>query len=453
MNTAQYESESVTDRLTAGHEYRKAVPRGAHAAWSPPPDRADPIALLQQADPERLQHLVPIRYGRMMESPLGYLRGAAAVMARDLATTPATGILVQLAGDAHLANFGAYGTPERNLVFGVNDFDETLRGPWEWDVKRLATSVVVAGRSVGLSAAGCSAAARATVRSYRERMAQYAQMGYMAMYYGQVDESTISATTLTSLQRGQVEKAAAKAQTRDNLQALRKLTTTVDGRLRIKDYPPLVTHISDPLLGDRVQQLSQDYIGTLQADRQALLTRYSFLDAALKVVGVGSVGTRCFIVLFTGASDDDPLFLQIKEAQASVLEPYLGASPCPTHGQRVVEGQRLIQPASDIFLGWGSESHRDYYVRQLRDMKTTVNLSRMRPSDLFAYGSLCGWALALAHARSGDPAEISGYLGKSDTFDRALTVFANAYADQTERDHAALVAAVNSGRVPAQPGV
>ena len=388
-----------------------------------------------------------------MASPLSFLRGAAAVMANDLASTPTTGLQVQLCGDAHLANFGAYATAERNLVFGINDFDETLPGPWEWDIKRLVTSVVVAGRNNELRAADCAEAAGAAARSYRMAMAEYARMGYMALYYAQVDETAIRSVISTGAQRRELQKNVAHARKRDNLQALSKLTTTSQGRVRIKDDPPLVTHISDPTFGDVAQRSVQRYLDTLPADRVALLRRYTPVDAALKVVGVGSVGTHCFIVLLVGATDQDPLFLQIKQADASVHEPYLGASRLENHGQRVVMGQRMIQPASDIFLGWGSETHADFYVRQLRDMKGTLDVTRMGRSALANYAALCGWALALAHAGSGDAAAISGYLGTGDAFDRALAAFADAYADQTERDHAALVEAVNEGRVPAQPGV
>ena len=447
------ESATVAGRIQAGRASRGTVPRTAHATWSPAPDRPDPIDLLRQSDRQRLPHLLAIRYGRMLASPLAFLRGAAAVMASDLAATPTTGIQVQLAGDAHLANFGGYGTPERNVVFGVSDFDETLPGPWEWDIKRLVASVVVAGRSRHLSAADCSAAATACVRSYRQRMAEHARMRYLALYHAQIDEAMIRSSLSRPADRKAVRKGVNRARSRDNLQALSTMTTMVDGHARIKDDPPLVTHISDPRLGDVAGQITRRYLNTLQADRVALLRRYSFVDVALKVVGVGSVGTRCFIVLLMGAGEDDPLFLQIKQAQASVLEPYLGASLWKNHGQRVVTGQRTIQAASDIFLGWGHQGRVHYHVRQLRDMKVTIDVSAMRASDLSAYAALCGWALALAHARSGDPARISGYLGTSDRFDRALAAFANAYADQTERDHALLVKAVNEGRVPAQPGV
>lgn len=444
---------TMAERIQAGRERRGSVPRSAHATWSPPSDRADPIALLQQSDRQRLPHLLSIRYGRMYTSALGFLRGAATVMASDLATTPTTGIEVHLAGDAHLANFGGYATPERNLVFGINDFDETLPGPWEWDVKRLAVSVVVAGRTRGFSAAACTAAATASARSYREWMAKYAGMGYMALYYAQIDENQVQSVPSRPVDREALQKGASKARSRDNLQALSKMTTVVNGRPRIKDDPPLVTHISDPHLGDVAEEIAVRYLETLESDRAALLQRYSFVDAALKVVGVGSVGTRCYVVLFLGAGEHDPLFLQIKQAEASVLEPYLGTGQWKNHGQRVVTGQRIIQPASDIFLGWGREGSLDYYVRQLRDMKATVNLSTISASGLHSYAAICGWALALAHARSGDPAQISGYLGTNDRFDRALTAFASAYANQTERDHAALVKAVNDGRIVAQPGV
>ena len=445
--------ETVADREHSGRALRGSTPRSAHATWSPPLDRPDPVALLQQSDRRRLPHLVSIRYGRMIASPLGFLRGAAAVMASDLATTPTTGIQVQLAGDAHLANFGGYATPERNLVFGVNDFDETLPGPWEWDIKRLAASVVVAGRTRGFSADACSAAATASARSYRERMVEYARMGYMALYHAQIDEDRVRSVLSQPAGRKVLQKSVSKARSRDHLQALSKMTTIVDGRPRIKDDPPLVTHISDPRLGDAAEEIARRYLRTLEADRVALLRRYSYVDAALKVVCVGSVGMRCYIVLFLGAGEDDPLFLQIKQAVGSALEPYLGAGQWKNHGQRVVTGQRIIQAASDIFLGWGREGRLDYYVRQLRDMKATLNLSTISASGLSAYAAICGWALALAHARSSDPAQISGYLGTSDRFDRALAAFADAYADQTERDHAALVEAVNDGRIPAQPGV
>jgi uncharacterized protein (DUF2252 family) len=443
----------LAERERAGRDCRTAVPRSAHAAWSPPSDRPDPVSLLQQSDANRLQSLLPIRYGRMSASPLGFLRGAAAVMARDLAATPSTGIPVQLAGDAHLANFGAYGTPERNLVFGVNDFDETLPGPWEWDIKRLAASVVVAGRTHGFTAAECSASAAVAVRAYRERMAEYTRMGYLDLYHTQIDEAHILHALARPVERKVVKKGAVRARSRDHLQALSTMTETIDGRLRIKDDPPLVTHVSDPHLGDVAGQVATRYLRTLEVDRAALMHRYTYVDAALKVVGVGSVGTRCFIVLFLGANEDDPLFLQIKESLPSALEPYLGASPWKTHGQRVVAGQRIIQAASDIFLGWGRDRRRDFYVRQLRDMKASVNLATITASALESYAAVCGWALALAHARSGDPAQISGYLGTGDRFDRALTSFANAYADQTERDHATLVKAIKSGRIQAEPGV
>lgn len=445
--------ETLAGRIGTGKERRSSVPRAAHGAWGPAPDRPDPIALLQQFDGRRLPHLLPIRYGRMMASPLNFLRGAAAVMAYDLASTPTTGLHVQLCGDAHLANFGAYATAERNLVFGINDFDETLPGPWEWDIKRLVTSIVVAGRSNELRTADCSAAAEAAARSYRMEMAKYREMGYMALYYAQVDEGAVRSVISTGAQRKALQKSAARARGRDNLHALAKLTTFSKGRLRIKDDPPLVTHISDPTFGDVAQQSAQKYIETLQADRVALLRRYVAVDAALKVVGVASVGTHCFIVLLVGATDQDPLFLQIKQADASVHEAYLGVSAGISHGQRVVMGQRMLQPASDVFLGWGSEPHADFYVRQLRDMKGTMDVTTMGRSPLNDYAGLCGWALALAHARSGDAAAIAGYLGKGDSFDRALLTFAHQYADQTEKDHAALVKAVNEGRVPAQPGV
>ena len=439
----------LAERLRAGKALRSTVPRLAHATWSPPPDRSDPIRLLQASDRNRLPELVPIRYGRMLESPFAFLRGAAVVMASDLALTPTTSITVQACGDAHLANFGAYATPERNLVFDVNDFDETLPAPWEWDIKRLAASIIVAGRTHRFAEGACSGAASAAVRSYRERLNAFARMGYLDVWYARIDAASVMRTLPRAVSKV-AQQDFAQARKRDNLQALATMTTVVDGRPRIKDDPPLVTHLSDPHLGDHILTIDRTYRASLQDDRRLLLDRYAYVDSARKVVGVGSVGTRCYIVLLGGKDNRDPLFLQIKEASQSVLEPYAGRSACRNHGPRVVRGQQLMQAASDIFLGWGWLDRTHYYLRQLRDMKGSVDMTAVTSGQLVDYAELCGWALARAHARSGDAARISGYLGTGDAIDRAITAFAQAYADQTERDHDSLVTAVKEGQVVAQ---
>jgi uncharacterized protein (DUF2252 family) len=440
------------ERLAAGKARRTQVPRSAHAAWQPPADRPDPVALLEESNRQRLQHLVPIRYGRMLASPFAYLRGSPIVMAHDLASTPVSGIRVQACGDAHLMNFGVYASPERNLLFDVNDFDETLPGPWEWDLKRLAASFVVAGRSYGRRGADCLEAARACAQSYRERIRAYSRMRLLEVWYSRVDAQAVL-RVLQPTVRAEMSREFDKARRRNSLQALSKLATLSNGQLRIVEDPPLISHASDDALGESLRRFFAGYYATLQDDRRSLIERYRFVDFALKVVGVGSVGTRCFIVLLDGSHHEDPLFLQIKEAQASVLEPHLGRSHYQNHGHRVVNGQRLIQSASDIFLGWSSDGSHHYYVRQLRDMKATANLETMSGPDLAAYATLCGWVLARAHARSGDAALIAGYLGKNDVFDKALVAFARAYADQTERDFETFEAAVRSGRLVAEKGL
>ncbi len=444
---------SIEQRIKAGKEHRKETTRAAHAEWSAPANRPDPVEILKQQDRHRVADLVPIRYGRMLESPFAYFRGAAAVMASDLSMTPRTGLIAQLAGDAHLVNFGAYGTPERNLVFDVNDFDETLPGPFEWDVKRLAASIVVAGRGNRFSATDCSEAAQAAVTSYRQRMALYAMIGHAELYYMQVEVAQLL-DVVSGRMRKDVQKGFERARAHDNVQALNKMCSVVDGQIRIVDDPPVVTHVDDwTILGaERGARLFRTYYETLQPDRRHLLQRYTLVDGAMKVVGIGSVGTRCFILLFKGASENDPLFLQIKEATHSVFEPYLGASSYKHHGQRVVAGQRIIQAASDIFLGWGTTSKGQFYLRQLRDMKGSVDVPSMIPSGLVAYSEVCGWALALAHARSGDAAMISGYIGAGTAFETAVTHFANAYADQNERDYEALVMARKMRRITADIG-
>jgi uncharacterized protein (DUF2252 family) len=440
-------------RHELGRAARRVVPRGGHAGWTPAPDRPDPVDLLEAQARDRLEDVLPIRYARMMASPFAFMRGSAIVMANDLAGTPKSGIQAQLCGDAHLLNFGAYASPERALLFDVNDFDETLPGPWEWDVKRLAASLVVAGRDNGFDAAGCREAALASVASYRQRMAEFAAMRELEVWYSRVGEEEVRGllSHVGKKTTKKLSKAVRKARGRDSLQALSKLTRVVEGRRMIDDDPPLLVRLpeGDEIRG-QVYAILESYKRTLQEDRRHLLDRYRFVDVARKVVGVGSVGTRAFVVLLEGRDQDDPLFLQVKEAGASVLEGYVESSTYEHHGHRVVAGQRLMQAASDIFLGWfrGTEG-RDFYWRQLKDMKGSAVVENMSPEELVLYARLCGWALARAHARSGDRVQIAAYLGKSERFDVAVADFAVAYADQNERDHATLCAAVKSGRVAA----
>jgi len=445
-------------RHDCGRAARQAVPRGSHAEWAPAPDRPDPVDLLEVQAKGRLEELMPIRYARMMASPFAFLRGSAVVMANDLASTPKSGIQAQLCGDAHLLNFGAYASPERALLFDLNDFDETMAGPWEWDLKRLAASFVVAARDNGFDAADCHGAAQAVTASYRQRMGELSEMGELEVWYSRIGEAEIQGL-LSSARAGKkttkkLSKNVQKARGRDSLHALSKLTTVVDGRRRIIDDPPLLVRIPE---GDEIRAqvyaILESYKRTLQEDRRHLLERYRFVDAARKVVGVGSVGTRAYVVLLEGRDEDDALFLQVKEAGASVLQSYVESSTYEHHGHRVVAGQRLMQAASDIFLGWfRGTGGRDFYWRQLKDMKGSAKVEEMSPDELVIYAGLCGWALARAHARSGDRVRIAGYLGKSERFDTAVADFAEAYADQTERDHRALCAAVKSGRVAADPG-
>jgi uncharacterized protein (DUF2252 family) len=446
---AAQNARMLADRCAAGRELRKKVPRSSHAEWTPAADRPDPLSLLEEQNCSRLPHLVPLRYERMAVSPFTFLRGSAVVMAQDLAATPVTGIQVQVCGDAHLSNFGIYATPERNQVFDVNDFDETLPGPWEWDIKRFAASIVVAGRSNGFPAATNRRAVLNGVQSYREHMWKYSEMCYIDVWYSRIDyESSLQFVRPTF--RSYITKQREKSRQRSSLQMFPKLTIQVDGRYRLKQDPPLIAHLDDEELAHRLRGLVEAYRPTVQEDRRVLLNKYLCIDVAQKVVGVGSVGTRCYVVLLLGNDSNDPLLLQIKEAQASVLERYLGPSEYPNHAQRVVCGQRLMQAASDLFLGWTRLDTTDYYIRQLRDMKLSVNLETLIPDGFIEYCRFCGWALARAHARSGDPAQISGYLGRSDVFDRSLAAFAETYADQTERDHAALVAAIQTDQAPVE---
>ncbi|BBA98502.1 hypothetical protein RVR_4701 [Actinacidiphila reveromycinica] len=455
---------SPEERARQGKAARARAPRSAHAQFAPPAERTDPVDTVERQSATRLPELVPLRYGRMLESPFRFYRGAAAVMAEDLSRTPVSGFRTQLCGDAHLMNFRLLASAERNLLFDLNDFDETLPGPWEWDVKRLAASMVIAARENGFTGAEARGIVRATVRSYREQMRRFAGMRDLDVWYARADADLLRKLAAGRLQaRGRRKLSAelAKARGRDSLQAARKLTEVVDGRQRIVSDPPVLTRLDDLLPGADARQVEEllrglltGYQRSLAPDRQHLLEQFGVVDMARKVVGVGSVGTRCWIVLLVGRDRGDPLFLQAKEATASVLAPYAGASRYDIQGRRVVAGQRLMQSAGDIFLGW-ERTHgldgvrRDFYVRQLRDWKGVVDPSRMVPRGMRVFGELCGATLARAHARSGDRIAIAAYLGSGDVFDRALAAFAESYADQNERDHAALAAAAGSGRVKA----
>ncbi|RPE44517.1 uncharacterized protein (DUF2252 family) [Streptomyces sp. Ag109_O5-1] len=441
------------ERAARGKAARKRAPRSAHALWLPPVDRPDPVAVLERQGRDRVPELLPIRYGRMAASPFAFLRGAAAVMAADLAARPHTGLTVQLCGDAHLQNFGLYASPERILVFDLNDFDETFPGPFEWDVKRLAASVAVAARENGHSDAEARAATRAAVAGYRTGMRRLARLGELAVWYERVDAGSLLSLVGSAHRRHRIEDTLTRARRRTSLHALGKLTEVADGRRRIVVDPPLLEAAGAPDMAS-LRKIFSDYRSTLAEERRLLLDRYRFVDAARKVVGVGSVGTRCFIVLLTGRDDDDPLFLQIKEARTAVLEQYLPSGPYAHPGHRVVAGQRLLQATGDIFLGWMTGPQgRAYYWRQLRDMKGSLEAAAMDAKGLSVYAELCGTTLARGHARSGDRIAIAAYLGGTDSFDRAVTDFALAYADQTATDHAALHTAVTAGVLTALPGV
>ena len=458
------------ERAARGAQARAEVPRESHADFTVTARRPDPIALLEEQAKARVPELVPVRWGRMMVSPFTYYRGAALPMASDLATTPVSGLTVQACGDAHLSNFGVFGSAERNLVFDVNDFDETLPGPWEWDVKRLAASMEVAGRSNGFNDKQRRKIVAGAVAGYRQAMRDFAGMSQLGIWYARADIDQLRAqfeSKLDDRQRKLVAKGAAKARTRDSMEELGKLTTTVDGQLRIMADPPLLVPIEDLLsdpsqrsaLESEIHSILSKYRRTLATDRRYLIDQYEFVHVARKVVGVGSVGTRCWIVLMLGRDESDPLFLQVKEAEESVLSRFLGASEFANMGQRVVAGQRLMQASSDIFLGWHRVAagldgkQRDFYVRQLRDWKFSLDVDAMVPGGMRMYGALCGWTLARAHARSGDAIAIAAYLGGSDVFDQAIAQFAAAYADQNERDHDAVLEAVKAGRIVAEQGL
>jgi len=461
---------TTAERVARGKVARAEVPRESHAVFDPPSDRPDPIALLEDQAKTRVPDLVPVRWGRMLVSPFTFYRGAALPMASDLASTPVSGLAVQACGDAHLSNFGVFGSAERRLVFDVNDFDETLPGPWEWDVKRLAASLEVAARGNGFTGKQRRDVVMAAVARYRQAMRAFAGMTNLDVWYAHMDMDDLRAqfsSQLQARQRKLVDKGLAKARTRDSMQEVAKLTRMVDGRLRIISEPPLLVPIDELMTADvdradiekALTDLISKYRRTLETDRRYLLEQYEYVDMARKVVGVGSVGTRCWIVLMLGRDDADPLFLQVKEAEASVLSRFVGASKYANQGQRVVAGQRLMQASSDIFLGWqhveagADDQPRDFYVRQLRDWKFSVEIDALLPPGLRMYGEACGWTLARAHARSGDRIAIAAYLGGSDVFDRAITQFAAAYAGQNERDHEALVDAVASGRITAERGL
>jgi uncharacterized protein (DUF2252 family) len=443
------------------------MPRSAQARFAPGRKRFDPVELLEQQSAERVQELVPIRYSRMLESPFRFYRGAAGIMAADLGEAPHTGLTTQLCGDAHLLNFRLLASPERSLVFDINDFDETLPGPFEWDLKRLVTSLEIAARARGFSAARRAAIVRGAVESYRERMQLFAGMGTLDIWYAQDDADQLAELLPKekpdSVVRKRTTKALAKARSRDTVQAFEKLTDVVDGRLRITPDPPLITPLRDLLPDDQraelesnLHQLLHRYSESLPSERRLLLNRFQVVDMARKVVGVGSVGTRCWVILAIGRDDGDPLLLQAKEAGPSVLAPYAGAAVHDNQGQRVVVGQRLMQSAGDILLGWervvGIDGRqRDFYIRQLRDWKGIAQPDTMTSTMLRLFGRVCGASLARAHARSGDPIAIAAYAGSGDSLDRALAEFAEAYADRNERDHKALATAAANGRVPASP--
>jgi uncharacterized protein (DUF2252 family) len=472
----RYQLDSGPGRLTPeasaakGKAARTAAPRFSHAAFHPGADRPDPVALLEEQAKTRVPELVPVRWGRMLVSPFSYYRGAALPMASDLARTPVSGLAVQACGDAHLSNFGIFGSPERRLVFDVNDFDETLPGPWEWDVKRLAASLEVAGRDNGFTRKQRRDIVLAAVARYRLAMRAFAGMTHLGVWYARADVEQARAeidAQLTARQRKTIDKGMAQARTRDSMQAVAKLTRMVAGRPRIRSDPPLLVPAVELVPDDaeraafaaQMSGLIAGYRRTMETDRRYLLEQYEFCDMARKVVGVGSVGTRCWIVLMLGRDSGDPLFLQVKEAERSVLSRFVGTSKHANQGQRVVAGQRLMQASSDIFLGWqrieaGLDGRaRDFYVRQLRDWKFSLDIPDMRPIGMRRYGELCGWTLARAHARSGDRIAIASYLGGSDVFDKAIAQFAVAYADQNERDYQALQDAAATGRITPEHGL
>jgi uncharacterized protein (DUF2252 family) len=460
---------SVAERAARGKAARAEVSRTSHASFEPSPTRADPIELLERQAKTRVPELVPIRYGRMLVSPFTFYRGAALIMAHDLAATPRSGLTVQCCGDAHLSNFGVFASPERRLVFDVNDFDETLPGPWEWDVKRLAASMLIAARDNGYRPKDQERIVLDTVGRYRTAMTEFAGMKNLDAWYSRLDIDSVIEELAPRFKRKVVkraEKNVAKARTKDSMTAFSKLTHSVDGQVQIVDQSPLIVPIELLAPGqerdemfEALHQLLSGYRESLELDRRMLLERFELTDFARKVVGVGSVGTRAWIALLLGRDGQDPLFLQMKEAEASVLEEFLGPSEFSNHGERVVTGQRLMQATSDIFLGWLhvdaglDDQPRDFYGRQLKDWKGSADIEQLPPKAMSTYGKLCGWTLARAHARSGDPIAIASYLGSGSSFDRAIVEFSHAYAEQNERDYQELTAAVKSGRIRAEAGL
>ncbi len=451
---------SLEERLAAGKAIRERVPRSSHAFFEARPDRPDPIAILEQQNLARVKKLVPVRYARMLASPFAFLRGSAAVMAEDLSHTPVTGLPVVACGDMHVANFGLYASAERNLVFAINDFDEVHPGPWEWDLKRLAASAAVASRFLGGGAAHADDAARRVVSAYRRRIRQYAGMGHLRVWYDRIDEEVILEAAAPRA-RKKAEQLMEKARENGPLRTLEKLTEHVDGVPRIVEDAPLIvheTHLEDGMpIEVALDNTLRTYVHSLPDALKFLLSRYRIVDFARKVVGVGSVGTACWVILLQGVDEGDPLFLQVKQAQASVLAPYVDVRiPFGNQGRRVVVGQRLTQGSPDIFLGWGENDGGYFYVRQLADMKGGIRFAEGEKDVLGGYPeycALCGWALALAHAKSGDPAKIAGYCGKSEALDQAIARFALAYVEQTERDYDALERARKSGRIPVDASV
>jgi uncharacterized protein (DUF2252 family) len=458
---------SVEERAARGKSARGSAPRSSHADWEPARERRPPEDVLLEQAAARVPELVPIRHGRMLVSPFAFFRGAAALMAADLAETPQSGLPVQLCGDAHLSNFGGFASPDRELVFDINDFDETARGPWEWDVKRLAASIAVAGRELGLAATERGDAVEHAVRSYHEAMRRFATMRNLELWYARLDVARILSHVgdrVTAEERKAFRRRVAGARAKDHLRAMSKLAQRVDGEPRIVSRPPRIVPVEELFpagatdVEEQMRSVLRAYRRSLPVDRRRLLEGYRYRHLARRVGGVGSVGTRTWIVLLTGRDGDDPLFLQVKEAGPSVLEPYVGRDRARNHGKRVVEGQRLMQVDTDLFLGWlratGTDDRpRDYYVRQLWDWKLGAEVELMSPARLTAYGALCGWTLARAHARSGDRIAIAAYLGSGKAFDRAIGAFAETYADQNERDHAALEEAARAGRIAAERGV
>jgi uncharacterized protein (DUF2252 family) len=461
---------TVAERVARGKAARAEVPRSSHARFEPPATRPDPLEVLQRQAQTRVPELVPIRYGRMLVSPFTFYRGAAAIMAHDLATTPRSGMTVQCCGDAHLSNFGVFASPERRLVFDINDFDETLPGPWEWDVKRLAVSMLVAARDNGYRPADQDRVVLETATQYRASMRNFAAMQNLEVWYAHLEIEGLLRERAAQFKPAQVRRTQGvldKARTRDSMSAFSKLTHVVDGEVRIVDQSPLIVPIDvlaegiegrDELL-EQLRVLTRVYRESLEFDRRILLEQFKLVDFARKVVGVGSVGTRAWIALLIGHDDQDPLFLQFKEAEASVMEEHLGPSEFSNHGQRVVTGQRLMQATSDIFLGWlhvdeGADGRpRDFYGRQLKDWKGSAEIDQMIPEGMTVYGRLCGWTLARAHARSGDRVAIASYLGSGNNFDRAILEFSKHYAEQNERDYQRLSAAVRDGRITARTGL